>query len=80
MRSKVNQSSQQRIEKQESQHYSDEDYEEGFDDQTADDGADEMQRIRDAMAKEKKKMERFNEKKGEKVVEMKAKGDTKNPL
>ena len=80
MRSKVNQSSQQRIEKQESQHYSDEDYEEGFDDQTADDGLDEMQRIRDAMAKEKKKMERFNEKKGEKVVEMKAKGDTKNPL
>lgn len=41
--------------------YSDEDYEEDFQDNANDDGGDEMERIRNAMAREKKKADKFQE-------------------
>ena len=40
--------------------YSDDDYEEGFDD-AEDNGVDEMERIRKALAKEKERAKKFNE-------------------
>lgn len=42
-----------------SQDASDDDYEEDFQDNAVDDGQDEMERIRQAMAREKKKADRF---------------------
>ena len=42
--------------------YSNEDYDENFDDKVEDDGLDEMERIRQAMAKEKIKAQKFKEK------------------
>lgn len=43
-------------------HYSDEEYEDdGFDKNAGDDGVDEMDKIRKAMEREKKKANKFNE-------------------
>ena len=39
----------------------DDDYEEDFQDNAVDDGQDEMEKIRQAMAREKKKADRFQE-------------------
>lgn len=44
-----------------SQDASDDDYEEDFQDNAVDDGQDEMEKIRQAMAREKKKADRFQE-------------------
>lgn len=44
-----------------SQDASDDDYEEDFQDNAVDDGQDEMERIRNAMAREKQKADKFKE-------------------
>lgn len=38
----------------------DEDYEEGFDEDIKDDGRDEIEKLKQAMAKEKQKAQKFN--------------------
>mmetsp|Transcript_4407 Transcript_4407/g.7484 ORF Transcript_4407/g.7484 Transcript_4407/m.7484 type:complete len:411 (+) Transcript_4407:466-1698(+) len=60
---------------------SEEDYEENFEEKVDDSGLDEMERLRNAMAREKAKAEKFNVKNlGKKVVEAKPAGPLNNPL
>ena len=56
--------------------YSDEDYEEGFED-NADGAEDEMEKIRRAMAKEKEKAKKFQERQ---VIQKPQKVEVHNPL
>ena len=62
--------------------YSDEDYEEGFDD-AEDDGVDEMEKIRKALAREKERATKFHERQSSRIkndTQSKNSGPTSNPL